>query len=111
MNDQEKKYEALSYCGIDCSICCNFHQNMNCSGCRKEKKLLEDCPVRKCGMAKELLYCGQCRVFPCDMLEEFYSDGSPLHHQAFENIKIINNDGVDQWLLKRTCGHSKKREG
>ena len=92
------KYETLSYCGIYCGKCKNYKQNMNCCGCRNEPSLVNDCPTRACAIRRGLLHCGECDEFPCELLNNFYHDGNPLHLEAFQNMQEIIKNGVDNWL-------------
>jgi len=92
------KYETLSYCGIYCGKCKNYKKNMNCSGCRNETTLVDDCPTRACAIRRGLLHCGECDEFPCAELNDFYHSGNPLHLSAFHNMQAIVKDGVDNWL-------------
>ena len=93
-----KHYEALSYCGIYCGSCKNYKQNVNCAGCREEKVLLSDCPTRVCAAKKGYLHCGECDIFPCDELDNFYNSGKEIHKQAYFNILEIKRIGIDEWL-------------
>lgn len=79
------------YCGIICSDCKNYKKNMNCLGCHHEKELLEDCPIRKCAISKNLNSCMDCNMFPCDTFSEFYNDGKSLHKKAYENLISLKN--------------------
>ena len=92
------KYETLSYCGIYCGKCKNYKKNMNCCGCRNELSLVNDCPTRACAIRRKLLHCGECDEFPCEMLNDFYHSGNPLHLSAFHNMQEIIKNGVDNWL-------------
>jgi hypothetical protein len=91
------KYSRLSYCGIDCGKCKNFMQNANCAGCRNETELVSDCPNRTCAIERDLLHCGECESYPCDMLVEFY-EGTELRKQGQRNMQEILEIGVEEWL-------------
>ena len=84
--DEMGQYDLISFCGIDCKKCTNYKQNMNCQGCRDERELLSDCPTRICANEKGLVHCGDCEVFPCEELINFYHDGKASHLQAYKNI-------------------------
>jgi len=93
------KYEKLSYCGVFCGTCANFKQNMNCQGCRNEPSMVDDCPTRTCAVKRGLLHCGECGDFPCQILNDFYNDGNPMHLTAFNNMREIVEKGADDWLI------------
>jgi hypothetical protein len=91
--------EELSFCGILCSKCKNYKQNMNCAGCRVEEKLIADCPTRICAREKGFLNCGECDDFPCETLEQFYEDGNNMHREAYQNLKEIKQKNIKQQKL------------
>ena len=93
--------EEFSFCGILCSKCKNYKQNMNCAGCRVEEELIADCPTRICAREKGLLHCGECDDFPCDALKEFYEDGNYIHEVAYQNLLEIKQYGLENWLNKQ----------
>lgn len=70
-----------SRCGILCSQC-GYKEQVGCSGCVKmEKPFWGDCcPVKSCcegrGMdkGKKNEHCGQCDLFPCELLNQFAYD-------------------------------------
>lgn len=107
--------ELLSYCGLFCGGCRSYKENsdIGCQGCREEKTMLNDCLTRKCAMEKGFLHCGECEIFPCGQLNNFYHDGIAHHALAYENVKRIKAYGPDQWLSQQeilhTCSCGKKR--
>ncbi len=64
-----------SRCGIVCSEC-KYKEQVNCKGCAHIDKPFwgESCPVKSCCEDKELLHCGKCGDFPCDLLNQFAYD-------------------------------------
>lgn len=64
-----------SRCGIKCSEC-GYKDSMGCNGCIKiDKPFWGDvCPVKSCCESKELKNCGECDIFPCDLLNSFAYD-------------------------------------
>jgi len=64
-----------SRCGILCSEC-EYRESMKCSGCVNITKPFwgEQCPVKSCCENKTLEHCGECEVFPCDLLTQFAYD-------------------------------------
>lgn len=64
-----------SRCGIDCSKC-EYKESAGCKGCLVIDKPFwgENCPVKSCCENKSLLHCGECKTFPCDLLNSFAYD-------------------------------------
>jgi Protein of unknown function (DUF3795) len=88
----------LAYCGIYCGGCSNFLQNANCAGCRTETELLADCPTIVCAQKKDIIHCGECSEFPCQMQHDFYNDGVAHHALALKNIQATAKMGLENWL-------------
>lgn len=57
-----------SRCGVRCDQCTR-KESVGCKGCLYMDKPFWGgvCEVKACCEAKELLHCGICSVFPCDM--------------------------------------------
>lgn len=64
-----------SRCGIKCSEC-TYREEVNCPGCIRMDKPFwgEKCELKSCGEEKKLAHCGECDVFPCNMLKQFSYD-------------------------------------
>ena len=64
-----------SRCGILCSEC-DYQEQVGCIGCIHIKKPFwgDSCPVKTCCERKKLEHCGQCSLFPCDLLNQFAYD-------------------------------------
>ena len=64
-----------SRCGLLCSEC-SYQKQVDCKGCVKIKKPFwgENCPIKVCCETKKLTYCGQCKEFPCHLLNQFAYD-------------------------------------
>lgn len=58
-----------SRCGVYCNNC-ERKEKVNCSGCINMKKPFwgGECEVKHCCEEKNYNHCGECTVFPCDML-------------------------------------------
>ena len=58
-----------SRCGVCCNSCTRKEQ-VNCKGCINMAAPFWGgvCEVKKCCEAKQLNHCGECEIFPCDML-------------------------------------------
>jgi hypothetical protein len=64
-----------SRCGILCNEC-NYKEEVNCKGCLNIDKPFwgEQCPLKSCCEEKSFLHCGECDIFPCELLEKFSYD-------------------------------------
>lgn len=87
---------AESRCGILCGEC-TYREQMGCKGCTKIDKPFwgEVCPVKSCCEGHGLEHCGQCREFPCGLLNQFAYD----EQQGDEGKRI------------RRCNEWAKQEG
>lgn len=64
-----------SRCGLLCAQC-GYKDQVSCPGCVHMSKPFwgESCPVKACCEGKELLHCGACEQFPCELLHQFAYD-------------------------------------
>ncbi len=70
-----------------------FPESINCYGCTTEGKprfyYCENlCEIRKCATSKGVKNCGECKSYPCAMLEDFFKNAP----QAKENIESLKNN-------------------
>ena len=65
-------------CGLRCEGC-PYKESMNCGGCiaTQGRPFHGLCSVAACCQARELVHCGQCGEFPCDLLKSYSCD--PVH--------------------------------
>lgn len=56
----------LGKCGFYCGACPTYLAE-NCKGCTEEHTK-GDCFSRDCVIEKGLVFCGQCKSFPCDYI-------------------------------------------
>lgn len=58
-----------SRCGVCCSNCAR-KEKVNCKGCLNMLAPFWGgvCEVKKCCEGKQLNHCGECEIFPCDIL-------------------------------------------
>jgi hypothetical protein len=62
-----------------CGVCCNScerKENVNCSGCVNMSAPFwgGNCNVKTCCENKGYNHCGECGIFPCDMLSNMGID-------------------------------------
>lgn len=64
-----------SRCGLLCSKC-SYREQMGCKGCIEIEKPFwgESCPVKVCCEKKGYNHCGECKEFPCTLLNQFAYD-------------------------------------
>lgn len=112
----EFKYDA--YCGLCCGACPVLKANENgtlqevartweedpddlvCHGCKTDVVCVycNTCDFKKCAESKHVDFCFQCPEYPCSALAAFQADDRPHHSVIFENLKTIQEHGVDVWL-------------
>ncbi|MCH5167317.1 MAG: DUF3795 domain-containing protein [Erysipelotrichales bacterium] len=87
MEAVKEKVKIESRCGIECSKCV-FLQEKKCIGCLNIKKPFwaDACPVKSCCESKNISCCGECKNFPCDLLNSFAYD----KNQGDNGIRIEN---------------------
>ena len=111
-----------SYCGIYCGACEIVHEERNgrleefakraekppelivCHGCKSDviTKCCADCKVRACAMQKGIETCIECDECPCELFEPFkIKDFYPLYILMLNNLKTIDESGLDAWLKDR----------
>ena len=72
---EESRSAAASRCGILCGEC-TYREQTGCAGCVHMQKPFwgDSCPVKDCCEAKQQEHCGQCEMFPCELLKQFAYD-------------------------------------
>ena len=66
-----KEIKKLGFCGVDCSACPDYLDG-KCPDCRRT--IWEEgcaCTPVECCKKKKIDCCGQCVVFPCEMMLSF----------------------------------------
>lgn len=67
-----------SRCGLLCSTC-SYRESHGCGGCTNVVEPFHGhCKFKTCCESRGLAHCGQCTLFPCQMLIEFTYD-DPVH--------------------------------
>jgi hypothetical protein len=71
-------------------------EQVKCLGCKGTSASIwrTGCPIRACAEERGLEFCYQCRVYPCEELQEFHK----IHPEAQENLRTISKIGPDAWL-------------
>lgn len=66
-------FNNITACGGDCTTC-EHYKSDECVGCNKNsgkciKMWSDGCPICKCCKVNNVLFCGLCSQFPCEMLK------------------------------------------
>ena len=101
--------ELVAPCGMNCGICKYHYREKNtCPGCReldkKTAKTRFNCIVRECEILKDKKWkcCSdKCDNYPCKRLKALDKRYSTKYHMSMlENLKLINEKGMDALLDK-----------
>ncbi len=107
------------YCGLYCGSCPLFIktkegmindfaaeiglpvEDVACSGCKSEQvaKWCRTCNLKDCSKEKGFETCIECSDYLCEDLKAFKDDVEyPYHIEIEENLKQINEEGMEVWL-------------
>ena len=79
----------IAYCGVDCSVCTDFLSG-KCPSCRLSEWKDDDiCMPVRCCREKGIGCCGECPVFPCADMADFYEE-SDSHRQAYVRMAAVH---------------------
>jgi hypothetical protein len=84
--------EYIAHCGFDCSGCPYY--GSSCDGClagndqQLEGGVIE-CTVRTCNMERGIANCGHCEEYPCDGLEDMFSQWRGRWAAAAREAKAV----------------------
>ena len=82
--------DMIAFCGVDCTACPDY-MSRECSGCRQiEWKEGDECLPVGCCREKGISSCGECPVFPCEDMKEFYKE-SESHEKAYSLMLSCRN--------------------
>lgn len=76
-----------TYCGLCCQSC-DLKDSMGCGGCiaTKGHPFHGECALAQCTIRKNLIFCGECPDFPCQLLESYSSD--PEHGDTPPGMRV-----------------------
>ena len=78
----------IAYCGVDCSACPDLASG-KCPSCRKTVwEEGDECMPVACCKKRGVSFCGECPVFPCGDMKEFYEE-SEGHREAFDRMRVL----------------------
>ena len=87
--------ELIAYCGVSCESCPDY-MNGVCPSCRKTLwEEGDECMPIACCREKGISFCGECAVFPCPDMKEFYRE-SESHELAYERMTGLSAANCDQ---------------
>ncbi|ACV21584.1 Protein of uncharacterised function (DUF3795) [Slackia heliotrinireducens] len=114
--------EMVAPCGLDCSLCAQAQlKDGPCPGCKKD----DDNKPYFCAVLCEIIncekriqsgyaYCDECPDFPCEHVmekETRYTSAYPRRESPLENLQIIRELGMDEFLRQereqwtcKSCG-------
>jgi hypothetical protein len=71
-------------------------EQVKCLGCKGTMASIwrTGCAIRACAEERGMEFCYQCRIYPCDQLQQFFK----THSQAEDNLRTISKIGPDAWL-------------
>ncbi len=116
------EYRFDAPCGIYCGACENVHAKkrgqleqlakrankpvevLDCQGCRSEviAQCCANCKIKACAEGKGFETCAECDECPCERYEVFKKgDFYPLYVLMMNNLKTIDEGGLDAWLKNR----------
>ena len=83
-------------CGLRCESC-SYKAPCNCGGCiaTNGHPFHGECPVAVCCQEKGFVHCGECEVFPCDLLQQYSCD--PEHGDTPPGARI---EQCRRWAAK-----------
>lgn len=94
---RKKQRELLisTFCGLDCTSC-RWKEPCGCQGCTATEGFAfhctnEPCPIAKCAKDKGVLYCGDCKSFPCKMLSDYSCDPEHGDNPVGARIEACRN--------------------
>ena len=80
----------LAYCGVDCSACPDY-LNQICPSCKQTDWKEDDiCLPVECCRKKKIEFCAFCDHFPCKNMAEFYEE-SDSHREAYERMSAMRS--------------------
>ena len=86
--------DRIAFCGVDCAACADYTEK-KCPGCR-ETVWPEDeacMPVACCGR-RGIFVCGECPVFPCAEMADFYAE-SESHEGALARMRALRGSAAE----------------
>ncbi len=86
-----------SRCGVDCTQC-ERKEEVHCLGCNAMTLPFwgSSCEVKACCESKQLLHCGVCEEFPCEMCANMGKD------KGFDPAPRLAN--LKAWANKKIAG-------
>ena len=96
---RQRMKDMIAYCGVDCSACPDY-LNKTCPSCRLTEWKDDICPPVNCCREKNIDDCGQCDVFPCEMMKGFFEE-SQSHQEAYQRLRKRRESGMDHFVDER----------
>jgi len=79
-------------------------EEIDCDGCLAGGRLMpycRQCKMRLCAAEKPgVTRCSDCPDFPCSLITDFNNDGMRHHAEVLDNLRRLQEIGVEAWLKK-----------
>ena len=131
---RNNKTPLLGICGVYCGACTTYRayndndqalvewevkmgmpsDEIYCRGCYSDlvNEWCANCDFRKCAKEKGVVYCFECKDFPCKKLIDF-SKTRPHRTLGLRNLKHLKTMSIEEWLEQRekrwTCSSCGKK--
>lgn len=104
--------EAAGICGLFCGTCQAYPTY--CHGCLSDKVAAPcvQCShgFRDCAQEHHVTRCYECSQFPCERLAKFahehYQNGICHHEHILEDLRLMQQIGVEAWVAQQTAAHT-----
>ena len=103
------RQELIGCCGVYCLGCTDLKSG-KCPGCRQTDWEKEDiCHPVECCRKHAVSFCGECSVFPCDDMKDFYRE-SESHERALALMSALRcpSDSSANSSVIRDCEKEEK---
>ena len=81
---------------------CNGCQTASLDGWSQEKEWGKNCKILKCLNSRKLKFCYECIEYDtCKIFDEFAKMNSKIGMDIKENLQMIKNGKIEEWLLEQ----------
>ena len=97
--------EYAAPCGKYCGDC--EHLDQDCKGCvpGKAETPWGKCRIAICCLNHKYIHCGQCHLYPCDLLRTFnVRDPNKKINRSLERLEEWREIGLEHWLKDKKLG-------
>lgn len=104
MKEYSRKHPSFSLCGLNCSLCPNYHSKgiSKCPGCGGLDFYLKhpSCSVINCNIKHDNVeFCYECSLYPCSKYKDISkTDSFITYNKVLSDFKLCNNIGIDKYI-------------